>query len=207
MLIDMHIHTYRYSGCSMLDPVDIVRRAEELGLGGIVLTEHDCTWSGAEIEELRQQTGTELLILRGQEVSSPGGHVLVYGCYEILDTLSTSELLRYVHARGAVALPSHPFRFGDFTMESLETLKDQLGGFDGFEALNGNQNAAQNAFGMDAWEKLDIPAIGGSDGHFIEMIGRYVTEFEGEIREEQDLVREIRAGRCRPVRMSTVPGR
>lgn len=199
MLIDMHIHTYRHSGCSMLDPVDLVHRAEERGLAGIVITEHDFVWSRREIEGLKEETGTGLLILRGQEVSSYDGHMLVYGCYKNLDYLSTEKLLDLVHKQEGVVIPSHPFRYGDFTVNSLETLKKQLSSFDGFEALNGNQSRTHNAFGMNAWEALGVTGIGGSDAHSLNMVGNYATEFENEIHDEEDLIKEIRAGRCRPV--------
>jgi predicted metal-dependent phosphoesterase TrpH len=168
MLIDMHIHTNSYSACSLLDPVEIVRRAEEVGLSGVVL-------------------------------SSPTGHVLVYGCYDTMDYLSVGKLLERVHAEGGVALPSHPFRYGDYAVDSLEILKEQLSGYDGFEALNGNQNDYQNEFGIGAWEALGITGIGGSDAHSLDMVGTYVTEFQNTVQDENDLAAEIRAGRCRPV--------
>ncbi len=199
MLIDTHIHTKRYSGCSNLDPVDIVRRAEELNLSGIILTEHDFVWTEGEIEELKRETLTGILILRAQEVSSPAGHVLVYGCDERLDHLETEELLEYVHQQGGAAVASHPFRYGDFAMDSFETLRKQLEIYDGFEVLTGNQTDDQNAFGMKAWETLGLTGLGGSDSHSLDMIGRFVTEFERDIQNEGDLIEEIMEGRCKPV--------
>lgn len=201
MLIDMHVHTHRYSGCSMLDPVDLVRRAEESNLSGFVITEHDYVWSQREIGELKEETGTDLLIFRGQEVSSPEGHMLVYGCYENLDYLSMNKLLDTVHEEGGVVIPSHPFRYGDFSPVSLETLKKQLSCYDGFEALNGNQNRNHNNYGIYAWESLGIAGIGGSDAHSLNMVGKFVTEFESVIRNENEMIKEIKARRCRPVEL------
>ncbi len=45
MLIDIHIHTTRYSECSSLHPVDMAVAAKEAGLDGICLTEHQTVWS------------------------------------------------------------------------------------------------------------------------------------------------------------------
>ena len=65
MIIDLHTHTNIHSPCSMLSPYDLIARAEELGLDGIAITEHDYAWSADEIERLKRDTGTKLLILRG----------------------------------------------------------------------------------------------------------------------------------------------
>jgi len=41
--------------------------------------------------------------------------------------------------------------------------------------------------------------FGGSDSHLVSFVGICATEFDTEIRAMDDLVRELRAGRCRPV--------
>lgn len=199
MLIDMHVHTDRKSLCSIIDPIELVHRAEELNLSGIVITEHDYVWTPAEIEALKRETKTDLLILRGQEVSSVEGHLLVYGYYETMDCISAEEIMRGVHQRGGAVFVSHPFRYGDCDGLSLEQLRTGFSRFDGMEILNGNQSAEQNEYGLRVWESLDITGIGGSDAHSMNMVGSYITEFENEIRDESDLVRELKAGRCRPV--------
>ena len=45
MLVDIHIHTSRYSECSSLHPIDMAVAAKEAGLDGICLTEHQTVWS------------------------------------------------------------------------------------------------------------------------------------------------------------------
>ncbi len=198
MIIDLHTHTSIYSPCSVLSPYDLISRAEEIGLDGIAITEHDYAWSADEIERLKQKTGTKLLILRGQEVSSEYGHVLVFGYHGSLDHCDLNEIIKRVHASGGVVIPSHPFRYGN-TDKTLEELKDEFSLFDAIEALNGNQDEFQNRFGLRVMEQLKIPGIGGSDAHSPRMIGRYVTEFYSSIKNESDLIREIKAGRCRPL--------
>ncbi len=199
MLIDMHVHTYRYSSCSFLSPVDLISRAEELKLSGVVITEHNRVWSVEEIQELKEQTNTELVVLRAQEVSSVDGHVLVYGCYEKLEYLSLEEIVEEVHKCGGVVLPSHPFRFGDYDGFSIEQLRSEFAKYDGIEVLNGNQNAMQNNEGLAAWEGLGIVGMGGSDAHASDMVGKFLTEFEEDIADEHDLISAIKAGRCRPI--------
>ncbi len=200
MLIDMHVHTDSHSLCSIVDPVDLVRRAEERNLSGIVLTEHDYVWTQGEVDTLKKETNTDLIILRGQEVTSTIGHLLVYGYHKILDCISLEEIVYKVHQQKGVVFVSHPFRYGEYSDLTLGQLETTFARFDGIEALNGNQSNEQNNYGLRIWESLGINGIGGSDAHSVHMVGNYVTEFQNEIRNEEDLTKELKAGRCSPVR-------
>jgi hypothetical protein len=203
MLIDMHVHTNRYSGCSILDPYELVRRASELKLSGIVITEHDYVWSLAEINELKRATKTDLLILRGQEVSASSGHLLVLGFYgELGYHLEEEEIIERVHDNDGVVLLAHPFRYGRNADVSIEKLKARFSSFDGIEVFNGNQDIYENDYGKRVWESLGIVGVGGSDAHSTVRVGRYLTWFQNEIRDEEDLVKEIKNGRCRPVTLN-----
>ena len=44
-------------------------------------------------------------------------------------------------------------------------------------------------------EKLNLPGTGGSDAHRIDEVGKWITIFEKEIRNEAELVEELHAGR------------
>jgi predicted metal-dependent phosphoesterase TrpH len=203
MLIDTHVHTTRYSPCSALTPVELVRRAEKLELSGIVITEHDHLWTQEEVEALKKETATDLLIMRGQEVHCSIGHLLVYGYYEELDYMTVEGTVEKVHEGNGIVLHAHPFRYGNTNL-SLKKYRNMFSVFDGIEVLNGNQKPDENKFGLSLWKDLGIIGIGGSDAHSTDMLGQYVTQFENEIRNEEDLIREIKAGRCRPVRLSAL---
>jgi hypothetical protein len=41
--------------------------------------------------------------------------------------------------------------------------------------------------------------FGGSDSHLVSFVGICASELDAEVRSMDDLVRELRAGRCRPV--------
>ena len=53
MKFDLHLHTTRHSPDSQMDPLVMVRRAREIGLDGVVITEHDWLWTEPELEGLR----------------------------------------------------------------------------------------------------------------------------------------------------------
>ena len=50
-------------------------------------------------------------------------------------------------------------------------------------------------------EHLGLPGVAGSDAHRPEEVGRCITILEREIRTEQELIAELRAGR-----FTTSPG-
>ena len=59
MRFDLHMHTTRHSPDSEMDPFALVRRAQQLGLDGVVITEHDWLWTEPELEELRAKRNAE----------------------------------------------------------------------------------------------------------------------------------------------------
>ena len=61
----------------MITPLDLVQGAKVAGLDAICLTEHDYVWTVDELDELGHEHG--LLILRGMEVTTGRGHMLVFG--------------------------------------------------------------------------------------------------------------------------------
>ncbi|MBI5251603.1 MAG: PHP domain-containing protein [Desulfomonile tiedjei] len=197
MKIDLHCHS-KYSQDNHLDPEDLILVARRLGLDGVCFTEHHsyrCSWpvSGMNIPD-------GFLVLRGIEVSTDSGHVLVYG---VLDDswnqwgrnnyLKVGKVLDSVHALGGICVPAHPFR----GRESVGDRVFSLEGFDAIETHNGVNGGAQNKPAIEAALKLGLPSIGGSDCHHIDQVGRAYTVFDNPIRDILDLVAEIKAGNCR----------
>jgi len=62
MRIDLHCHT-KYSYDCYLEPVDLIKRAKELNLDGICITEHNSFILSRHIENINQ--GNDFLIFRG----------------------------------------------------------------------------------------------------------------------------------------------
>ncbi|RJP75579.1 MAG: hypothetical protein C4524_11635 [Candidatus Zixiibacteriota bacterium] len=199
-LYDLHTHTQRHSDCSILNPHALVGISRARGLAGIAVTEHHYAWSVREIAELSLAAGEELVLMRGQEVESTAGHVLVYGYPDPLPPgLPPEEIAARAHERGGAIVKAHPFRDGGFRLAGLRDLARAFAPFDAVEFLNGNQTEAENRRALEAWRALGLPGTGGSDAHSEGMVGRFATAFERRIRNEAELAAELRAGRCRPV--------
>ncbi len=99
-------------------------------------------------------------------------------------------------------IAAHPFRgFKTFGIGQLQMTVDQAcrrGVFefvDAIEVGNGKLSDDENDMARKVAEKIGLPGTGGSDAHRVDEVGRWVTVFEKDIRTEQELLDELRAGR------------
>ena len=207
MIIDMHIHTKPASACSDLAPEELIEEAKRIGLDGVCITEHDKIWAPEAIRELREKY--DFLVLRGTEITSMDGDMLVFGLDREFDKIiSVNELRRLVDEVGGVLIAAHPFR-GAFleggevsipgvTLTVEEACKKPFLKFmDTVESLNGENSELEDEFTLKVCEGLDFKGTGGSDAHSAKEVGRAVTIFEKDISCEEDLIEELKAGRFR----------
>ena len=203
MRIDLHIHTAPLSACSYIDPQELVQEAHRLKLDGICLTEHQVVWDPAEVDRLAQDAGVR--IFRGNEFTTNQGDILVFGFYEdIKELLIIQELRDKVTAAGGYMIAAHPFRgFKTFGIGQLQMTVEQaskrkvLEFVDAIEVGNGKLSPEENEMAGKVAKNLGLPGTGGSDAHRVDEIGTWVTEFENDIEDEDDLLRELHAGRFR----------
>lgn len=199
MRFDLHIHTHVHSGDSALDPMELVAKAREMGLDGIVITEHDYQWTEKELEELRAKA-PGLVILAGVEVSAWGGDVLCYGVTDPLRVkrgMDWGELTREVHKQGGVAVAAHPWRWGqDFE----KVLRASRATIDGIEMTSNNMDTSmkRNALAYRA-RHPHLAGLGNSDAHQRDTVGCFQTLFDVSVRTTADLVEAIRQGKASPV--------
>ena len=206
MKIDLHIHTAPLSACSYIDPLELVKETRRLKLDGICLTEHQVIWDPAEVDQLSRDAG--IRIFRGSEFTTNQGDILVFGFYEdIKELLIIQELRDIVTAAGGYMIAAHPFRgFKTFGIGQLQMTVDQackrkvLEFVDAVEIGNGKLSPDENEMAGKVAEKLGLPGTGGSDAHRVDEIATWVTDFEKDIKDEGDLLRELHAGRFKAVK-------
>ena len=63
-----------------MSPDQMMEAAKEAGLDGICITEHNKIWTAEEAAALSEKHG--LLVLRGIEITTTGGDILVFGMEE-----------------------------------------------------------------------------------------------------------------------------
>jgi len=210
MLIDLHVHTCPASACSSLEPEELIIEAKRIGLDGVCLTEHDRLWLPEDLRRLRERH--DFLVLGGIEITSMDGDILVFGLEEEPGGIPSLERLRQeVDSVGGIMLVSHPFRGAfiagkEFAIPGLgltveEACKEPVFQWvDGMEVLNGENSDSENEFALQVCQRLNTRGVGGSDAHKVEEVGRCVTRFLREIRDERDLIEELKAGRFQALR-------
>jgi len=209
MILDLHIHTSWHSADSNLSPIDLIREAKRLGLNGVVVTEHDRGWDRFRARDLAAEH--DFLFLRGMEVSTDLGHILVCGLDEYVSGIQRAEKLRQiVDDVGGVMIAAHPFRRA-FTPDFRHGKESTPGTLaeavrrpifdllDGVEVCNGGSIDRENKCAMQVCDYLGLAPTGGSDAHSELGIGCYATQFDDPIRTEADVIAALQQRRCRAV--------
>lgn len=194
MLFDLHLAT-AMSGNALIAPEDLIERALELGLAGIGVVERNDYAASAVCAEFAE--GTPLMVVRGVEIQTDLGDLLVYGCADAdalcrLGDWSAHDAAEFVHARGGICVPAHPF---DDARRSLGDRLAELSGVFVIEGLNGRADAEANQLANDFADRAGLAVIGGSDAFTLAEVGRCATEFSDPIRTEAEFLAALRARR------------
>ncbi|MGD9963315.1 MAG: PHP domain-containing protein [Thermoplasmata archaeon] len=181
MKFDLHIHS-KYSRDASAQPSVILRRAKQMGLSGVAITDHNSIDGSFEARSLSKSEG--VLVVSGSEVSTSDGHVLAYGVRELIPRgLSAAETVDRIRACGGIAVAAHPKRFpSGVGIQVAEKVK-----FDALEVLNGGSSKRANEAARKLAERLGRPGTGGSDAHKLDEVGRSYTLMEGVFTEDQAL--------------------
>jgi len=207
MILDLHTHSEASEDSRA--PVEayvkwLVRKRDVLLIDGIVLTEHRQWNPTLDYRRLEDRYG--VLILRGAEVETDYGHVLVYGVnvditrrFDFTNIhLPAQELIPVVARMGGIALPCHPGRPTIGLCEHYEK-KPPIEDVVAVEALNGGSRSGENERVQQMIERYGYRAFGGSDSHLVSLIGICATEFDRDVRNAEGLVEALQQGGYRPV--------
>jgi predicted metal-dependent phosphoesterase TrpH len=185
-----------------MEPADLVRRAEEMGLDAVCITEHNAAWEEDALRAL--DDGTTLRLFGGVEVSTEWGDVLVFGLEgEAPRVGHIEELRRIVDRSGGVMIAAHPFRRYSVAGVAADTEEASrspvLRWVDAAEVFNGLSTRAEVELAQEVLTRLGLPGVGGSDSHAPHTLGSCYTVFERPLTTVNDLVKEVKASRFRAV--------
>lgn len=210
MFLDLHCHSVssddsRATVEQYVKWVQVLRKRNYV-VDGIVLTEHRKFDFDKDYSSLAEQYG--LLIMKGSELDTRCGHVLVYGVSEGLSRdidfsdvrMDAHELIQAARQHDAVAIPAHPGRFGVGLTEYIQQ-GDAFPEVDMVEILNGGSRAGENERAEELCQQYGYLGIGGSDAHFTSHIATCLTEFRSSIANESQLVDALLSKEFRPVRL------
>lgn len=207
--VDLHIHSM-FSGESDARPEHIVEAALEKGLDGICITEHESLFASAPFDRIKNCHG--LIIMRGVELATDIGHMLVYGVDEEdwrdwgkNKVVHFPELICRVKGLGGVVVPAHPCTLvmkDPYDCEPEVIISDEIRNIKGVAALevcNGKQLYPTVCRILGALAKsLGLPGTGGSDAHLPKHVGKAFTVFKTPVNSSKNLGLALRSGRFYP---------
>lgn len=192
MLIDLHVHTDRYSLCGRSSPEAMVARAAAVGLSALVFTEHNVHWPQEELAQL-QSAYPEVRLYCGTELTSDeGDDFLVYGLTDrsvVGAGMAASDILRTAHGQGAAVVLAHPYRYRDAVPSAIFEH-----GIDAIEIMSTNIYNYSHRRAVALAHELGAVVTAASDGHHIGMLGLYALEIEQLPEDERALAEYIRSG-------------
>jgi len=168
--IDLHLHTDWSHDCSI--PVgELLDHAEQIGLGGIAVTDHNVFGGAVEAVDLARRR--KLVVIPGEEVKTQGqGEVIgLFLREEIPRGMSFGETIAAIREQGGLVYLPHPFdRL--HAIPDPATLHSHLEEIDVLEVFNAR--LLRESFNDEALRfarKYRLLQGAGSDAHVLQGVG------------------------------------
>ncbi len=191
--MDLHTHT-RHSKDGKISPEELARKAAKLGFDAIGVTDHGTVRGAIETERIAKRIAKDLIVIIGQEVKTKQGEVLVYGIRDDIeeeqDLIKTCQEVKDKKGFLIVPHPFDPMRRG--TGKRIMEIMKHIDAVEGF-----NERTIINRFNDNAMafvKENRIPAVVGSDAHFIDEFGKTYMLIESR-KNKMDMLKAIRKGR------------
>ncbi len=186
--LDLHVHTNRSSD-ARTPPEQIPSLTKDRGLDGLAITDHNI---------LSVDSSSEIVILRGIEISSSDGHIIGLGVSEpVPKGLSGDDTVKRIRDLGGVSIIAHPYDFFRSAVRPhMLTIRPDL-----IEVINASSflHAISWRRARKFADKGGFSSTGGSDSHIPSTLGRAYTEVECDSRNPSSVLSALKAGRTNPV--------
>ena len=165
--VEFHAHT-RASPDAWPTPAALVRRARQVGLHRVFVTDHNALAGARQAHALAPEVA-----LVGLELKTREGELLAYFVQEMVPPgLPPLEALDALKAQGALVALPHPLdpRRGHWRPETLERLAPLVDAVEVFNARTLSPRA--NRAAADLARRYGLPMLVGSDAHTLGELGR-----------------------------------
>lgn len=172
--IDTHVHSQAsYDGH---EPVELVlEHASEIGLDGVVVTDHDAIDGSLRAAELAPSY--DLVPIPGVEVSTAAGHLLAIGVESCPEPgRSLVETTNEIADLGGAAVVPHPFQRSRHGVRKRRLKRIDPDAIEVYNSMlfTGYRNRRADTFAR----RRGLTRVAGSDAHHLPNVGRAVTEFD-----------------------------
>jgi histidinol phosphatase-like PHP family hydrolase len=200
VILDLHTHSIKSDdGRAKVQNYCQWIRTKNVPIDGFVLTEHRQFDFESDYSVLAREY--DLVILKGSEVETEYGHVLVFGvtpeltrAFDFADIhLPLARVIEACAEHNAVPVPCHPGR----PRVGMCAHLDEYGVPEGVgivEIYNGGSRGDEDQRARAMADAQGYRGIGGSDAHIVSHIGRCATRFPRPIADEAALVEALNAG-------------
>ena len=190
---DFHVHAFPGDGA--LTGWDLRTEARRRRLDVITVSNHNQTIA-ARIADRFSGDSERPIIIRGQEITAPGFHIIALGIETEIDwDLPAADVIDAVHSQGGVAIAAHPTSefWSGYDSAAITRL-------DGTEAAHptakdGNRDDLLSFYDRTLQRNRPIAAIGSSDYHFGGPLGICRTVLFVSDVSRDGVLEAIRAGR------------
>jgi hypothetical protein len=209
--VDLHVHTVT-SNCGFTTHQQVLDVARAAGRGVVAVTDHDTPAGALAVRDLAAQTGDDLLVLVGMELTtSDFGHVVVFGRGVEADWGWEPHRPFPQHIPDHwLAIQAHPYRNrvheadGRIVAESLPALPERI---DAVEVWNGGDlikrvphlRREMNNLSRAYAAREGKTAVASSDSHRPFWLNSFYSRCARPLRSVDDLVAQVRAGDVTPV--------
>ncbi|MCB9637498.1 MAG: PHP domain-containing protein [Myxococcales bacterium] len=215
MLIDLHVQS-SLSQTGTLEPEEILLRAKQMGLDGVVFTEDQPHTAWKEIKEIASHH--EITALFGLKLATNKGYYLLYvpeaqmvepgalfpTWHNTENPFTMKEVQAVARRVGGLLAAAHPYQQGS-ALPSGDRIF-QVRGLGALEVQNGRCSTLSNDFALEAATLMRIPGIGGSGTcESLDQLGKTATLFLSEPQDEDELIKAIRPGNLWPIQITEQP--
>ena len=189
--MDSHIHS-EYSSDSSSKISDILEYARRADIDIIAISDHNTVDGTSEV--LRKTKNTDILAISSIEISSSLGHIIGFGCEEIVPRdLTPQDTIDRIHDLGGLAIIPHPYcfyRHGLLCKSDYKELK-----IDAIETKNARfivgycNNKAKKLAKAEHY-----PTLGASDAHYWKFVGDCYSLINCE-KDIDSVLKAIRKGK------------
>ena len=191
IVCDFHTHTSWSHDCSV--PAEaLLDAAEEIGLGGIAVTDHNVFGGALEAVELAR--GRNLVVIPGEEMKTKGqGEVIgLFLREEIPRGMSFEDTIAAVRAQGGLVFLPHPFD-RRHAIPDPATLHRHLAEIDVLEVYNARLlKETYNDEALRFARKYNLLQGAGSDAHVLPGLGTGAVRMR-EFRSPEEFLISLRS--------------
>ena len=164
MIGDLHIHS-KYSFDSKMEPREILKRCQKLGMDMISITDHDSIKGSFCAKNYEKEFNISIIV--GEEVKTDLGDIIGLNLNEEIKSRNWREVLEEIKSQGGTTMFPHPYR-GHQNIEQIAEKVDIIEVFNSRSRKEANNKAAKLALKFKK-----IPVM-GSDAHVYSELGNVI---------------------------------